>query len=645
MTAETARDFEALERQAALIMSAFIGAGCEAVAPAIIQPADVFLDVIGEELRARTYVFTDPEGQELCLRPDLTVPACRLYIHRHPAADVARRYCYNGSVFRFQPLGADAARPSEFRQAGFELIGEGDRLAAETEALVLVTKALAAAGCTDYRVRMGDLGLFQALLADLEMPERGRQRLRAQFWRPEAFRAALGRLTAISPGSLAGLPAELVSKLDPADQAAAEAHVADHLQKHGIEVIGARPVSEITLGLLAAVEDAKAEPIPAASARLIESYLAIAGAAPLAGRLLRDKIGAAGPRSRDAVSAFASRLDRLADAGIDVSALAFSAEFGRTLEYYTGFVFDIVSPKLGERTPIAGGGRYDMLLRAAGAPRDVPAVGSAIHTERLLSAVESSGQRQIPVAAGAPNGAKASAAPGTRPGKLLLAIPSKGRLMEDTVAAMARAGLVLRQSGNERGYRREIVGEDDVDVIFVSASEIAQQLKAGRVHLGVTGEDLIREEILNADERVDLVVKLGFGHADVVVAVPQGWLDVVSMATLAEMARTFRRQHGRRLRVATKYMHLTRTFFRDKGVTDYLIVESLGATEGTPASGTADLIVDITSTGSTLRANGLKILPDGVILKSQANLVQARAASRNARVADAERRIVALLKG
>jgi ATP phosphoribosyltransferase len=231
--------------------------------------------------------------------------------------------------------------------------------------------------------------------------------------------------------------------------------------------------------------------------------------------------------------------------------------------------------------------------------------------------------------------------PGTRPGKLLLAIPSKGRLMEDTIAALARAGFPLRQSANERGYRREIEGEDDIDVIFVSASEIAAQLKAGRIHLGVTGEDLVREEILAPEERVDLAVKLGFGHADVVVAVPQCWLDVASMANLAEMARTFRRQHGRRLRVATKYMHLTRTFFREKGVSDYLIVESLGATEGTPASGTADLIVDITSTGSTLRANSLRILTDGVILKSQANLVSSRAAPRTQAARRAEARIVA----
>lgn len=235
--------------------------------------------------------------------------------------------------------------------------------------------------------------------------------------------------------------------------------------------------------------------------------------------------------------------------------------------------------------------------------------------------------------------------PGTRAGKLLIAVPSKGRLKEECVGLLARAGFVLRETGNERGYRREIVGEDDIDVIYVSASEIAQQLKSGGVHIGLTGEDLVREEILNADERVDLVAKLGFGHADVVVAVPRAWLDVDNMGNLAEMARGFRRVHGRRLRVATKYMNLTRAFFRETGVTDYLIVESLGATEGTPASGTADLIVDITSTGATLRANGLKILSDGVMLKSEANLVVSRAAVRTPAVAKLEARVVAAIRG
>jgi ATP phosphoribosyltransferase regulatory subunit len=387
MTAETARHFEALERQAAALMSVLIEAGCEAVAPAIIQPASVFLDVIGEDLRARTYVFTDPEGQELCLRPDLTVPACRLYLSRHPNAGIAQRYCYNGSVFRFQPHGAGAGRPNEFRQAGFELIGDDDREQAETEALALVMKALSIAGRFDFRVRMGDLGLFQALLADLEMPERGRQRLRAQFWRPDAFRAALTGLTSTAPGSLNGLPPALVAVLDPADPAGSVARVADHLLAGKIALIGARSVAEITAGLLAAIEDSRAEPIPTTTARAIESYLKVQGAAPAAVKDLQRVLGKAGPRSAAAVAAFERRLGLIAKAGLDPASLAFSAEFGRNLEYYTGFVFDVVSPVLGDKTPIAGGGRYDKLMRAVGASTDVPAVGSAIHTERLLSVV------------------------------------------------------------------------------------------------------------------------------------------------------------------------------------------------------------------------------------------------------------------
>ena len=383
--AETARQFEALERQAALLMSVLIEAGCEAVAPAIIQPADVFLDVIGEDLRARTYVFTDPEGQELCLRPDLTVPTCRLHLARHAQGDVARRYCYNGPVFRFQPFGADETRPNEFRQLGFELLGEADAERSETEAFALVVQAMAKAGKFAYRARMGDLGLFQALLGDLDMPERGRQRLRAQFWRPEAFRTALARLTSELPGSLSGLPADLVGKLDPGDVAGAEAIVAAYLQAGSIDHIGARSVAEITAGLLAAVEDSRAEPIPAGTARIIESYLRIGGAAPAAATELQRVIGGAGPRSARAVEAFARRLDLMNSAGIDTGSLTFSAEFGRALEYYTGFVFDVVSPALGDKLPIAGGGRYDRLMKAVGAPRDVPAVGCAIHTERLLA--------------------------------------------------------------------------------------------------------------------------------------------------------------------------------------------------------------------------------------------------------------------
>jgi ATP phosphoribosyltransferase len=224
--------------------------------------------------------------------------------------------------------------------------------------------------------------------------------------------------------------------------------------------------------------------------------------------------------------------------------------------------------------------------------------------------------------------------------KLVLAVPSKGRLMEQTAEFFAAAGLTVRKTGNERGYRGEVAELEDVEVAFISASEIAWYLKTGRAHIGITGEDLIREQMSDADDRVEFLKKLGFGRADVVVAVPDCWIDVRTMADLDEIALPFRRSHGRWYRVATKYMNLTRRFFANKGVTDYRIVESLGATEGTPASGTAELIVDITTTGTTLAANGLRILDDGVILKSEANLV-ASAAARWSPAAVAARRDIA----
>lgn len=209
---------------------------------------------------------------------------------------------------------------------------------------------------------------------------------------------------------------------------------------------------------------------------------------------------------------------------------------------------------------------------------------------------------------------------------LTIAVPSKGRLMEETSKFFKDRGLNLQKIGHDRGYQGEIEGYDDIDVVYLSASEIAYQLKTGQIHMGVTGEDLVRESIIGADQKIEFLKKLGFGFADVVVAVPDCWLDVRTMADLEEMAMEFRRRHKRRLKVATKYMNLTRQYFTKKAVAGYRIVESLGATEGTPMGGTADLIVDITSTGETLVANHLRILDDGLILKSEANLLASRTA-------------------
>lgn len=205
--------------------------------------------------------------------------------------------------------------------------------------------------------------------------------------------------------------------------------------------------------------------------------------------------------------------------------------------------------------------------------------------------------------------------------KLIVATPSKGRLQENANAFFARAGLELTQGRGARDYRGAIAGLDGVEVAYLSASEITGRLARGDVHFGITGEDLVREEIADPESKVELLAPLGFGHANVVVAAPQAWIDVRVMADLADVADGFRARHGRGLRVATKYLNTTRRFFAQHGVGDYRIVESSGATEGAPAAGSADLIVDITTTGATLAANALKILDDGVILRSQANLV------------------------
>ena len=203
---------------------------------------------------------------------------------------------------------------------------------------------------------------------------------------------------------------------------------------------------------------------------------------------------------------------------------------------------------------------------------------------------------------------------------LTLAVPSKGRLQELVNGYFADAGATLKQSAGARGYRATLAGLPDIEVMLLSASEIASSLISGDVHLGVTGEDLLREQAPELAGRIHLIKPLGFGFANVVVAVPQYWIDVSTMADLDDVCAAFAHKHRRRLRIATKYLQLTRGFFAHMGISDYRIVESAGATEGAPSAGTAEAIVDITTTGATLADNGLKILEDGVILESQAQL-------------------------
>lgn len=203
---------------------------------------------------------------------------------------------------------------------------------------------------------------------------------------------------------------------------------------------------------------------------------------------------------------------------------------------------------------------------------------------------------------------------------LRFGLPSKGRLQAQMAEYLSRRGVELVKSEDDRRYEGELIGVDGVELIFLQAGEMPAKLAAGDIHLGVTGEDLIRERATDWRRRVSLVAPLGFGHADVVVAVPQCWIDVATTDDLDDVAAEFRARHGHPLRVATKYARLTRGFFAERGVANYRLVDSQGATEGLVAAGAAEAIVDITSSGATLKANHLKILEDGLILKSEAHL-------------------------
>ncbi|MFY9211479.1 MAG: ATP phosphoribosyltransferase [Aestuariivita sp.] len=211
-----------------------------------------------------------------------------------------------------------------------------------------------------------------------------------------------------------------------------------------------------------------------------------------------------------------------------------------------------------------------------------------------------------------------------------LGVPSKGRLMEKTFKWFAARGVVLTRTGSEREYAAEVEGIDGLTLVLLSAGEIPRELAAGRIHLGVTGTDLVHEKLACWEQQVHELQPLGFGQADLMLAVPKFWADVDTLDDLDAAAAAFRARHGFRLRIATKYHRLVREFLREAGVADYALVDSQGATEGTVKNETAEAIADITSTGETLRANHLKLLSDGLILRSQATLWQSRVAAMDA---------------
>jgi ATP phosphoribosyltransferase regulatory subunit len=348
---------EALERQNAAITAVFERAGFDYIAPDIIQPADIFLERSGEDIRARTFVFTDPAGAEMCLRPDLTVPACRYHLSHAERPDAEAKYCYLGPAFRFPN---EHLSPQEFLQAGLEWFAAPDAAPAEARVLKLAISALEAAGLTKFRVTLGDLGLFSALLEDTPMPARWRNRLKHHFWRPHAFREVLESFS-----TNRGAKRSSISAL--------------------IDRLAKEPVADVVVREIERLADKSAdrsEPaLDQAKADAITGYLNIVERADnLEGVLNRTDPGR---NFNEARKYYQKRLAEMEELGLNAKRFEFKATFGRELEYYTGFVFQIEVETPEGFVAVAGGGRYDNLLSDMGSPVPVSAVGCAIHTERL----------------------------------------------------------------------------------------------------------------------------------------------------------------------------------------------------------------------------------------------------------------------
>ena len=388
MPGKSSNQRRALEAQSAVITGVFEDAGYDFIAPDILQPADVFLDRSGEDIRSRTFVFTAPDGTEQCLRPDLTVPTCRYHLTHAPRPGHEARYCYSGPAFRYQPGGETAAHPQEFDQAGIELFGAADAGAADAEILALTLNALKAAGLSNFTVRTGDLGLFHGLLAAIDMPERWRRRLRHHFWRPRAFRSLLQVLS----GAVSRPRTSISTLIDQLDTSALEPAVdlvAQTLSDRRLNLVAGRTVEEIAERLAEKAADRIETPLTSLDSERIDNYLAIRGTPHKVLGEISALANDLGDAMRAAADAYSERLEHMSAAGLDCDSFEFAAVFGRTLEYYTGFVFQVEVPDpSGGAVSVAGGGRYDNMLSDIGAGAPVPAVGCAIHTERLAAALK-----------------------------------------------------------------------------------------------------------------------------------------------------------------------------------------------------------------------------------------------------------------
>lgn len=377
-------DVAAREALVAALLAEFQGFGAERIEPAIVQPAESFLDRMGEELRSQTCVFTGPDGSELCLRPDLTIPAAKAYLARVPDGSTPLKLCYAGPVFRSDPDAAGGM--GQFFHAGVESFRAPDTASRDIEILTLTHKALQKAGLRASSTTIGDVSLFRALLAGLNLPASWTARIRRHAWHPERLRAHLQRLTdeaVPENGFLAMLTGQ--------PPARARDLLREAMGLSGIRIVGTRSFDEITERMIAQANDAAAARLSPSGAAAIESFLGLRTSAKAAPAAIRRLADAAGIDIASALAAFAERLDLLASTGVDLARLEFAAQFGRNMEYYSGFVFELRAPS--QAQPVAGGGRYDGLLSSLGAVRPTPAIGLAVFCDRLSDAIAQQGGR------------------------------------------------------------------------------------------------------------------------------------------------------------------------------------------------------------------------------------------------------------
>jgi ATP phosphoribosyltransferase regulatory subunit len=380
-SAEIARD-----KRAETLVASFERAGYTRVAPAILQPAEPFLDLSGEDIRKRMFLTSDPHGRELCLRPDLTIPVSRDYL-ASPAAGKPHGFCYLEQVFRHRQ-----DESSEFLQAGIESFGRPDIAAADAEMLALGLDTTAHYGLAKPDIRIGDVGLFAALIAALDLAPAWKRRLIKDFNHKTSLAQDLERLTLPSPGTGGAGRGHtrpeyqgVLAALAGSDPKGAHALMTDLLSIAGISAVGGRSVAEIADRFLEQAALGAQTSLPRETRALIERFLAVAGDPDEAAAELRTVARDSSLKLDAALDLFESRTGFLAARGVDVRRIKFSTAFGRGLDYYTGFVFELHDPQGRAAGQLVAGGRYDGLLARLGSARPIPAVGFAAWIERLAA--------------------------------------------------------------------------------------------------------------------------------------------------------------------------------------------------------------------------------------------------------------------